>query len=246
MKKILQRCLLTSIGLFWTSCNIYKPFNATSTVEDYLEEAQACLHLGDYDCAIRSYLAMPTGEVRDQKLCLVYISKAGLTLNALINVVTQQNSNMLGALAQALTPWTSTRGADAVSAKSYCNTYASSSGNAKTAVLLKNLAFLADCATRMAKTDIFVGSSAIDSTCTTPGNRDGRVTQSDIGNTTPNYMCYTDVQACKNDIAGLDITGLGNAGATTIQSAVQLIPPNIAGGGTDDIVRTAIQSAANN
>ncbi len=71
MMKNTKCLLLVGILPVLISCNIYAPLSSNSTVEDHLEEAQKCLHEGNYTCAIENYEKLPEGDLRKQKLCTV-------------------------------------------------------------------------------------------------------------------------------------------------------------------------------
>ena len=213
------------------SCNIYRPFTKNSTPEDFLEEALKCLHNGDFACAISNYNQLPAGELKSQKLCTAFLSKAGFTLNALLNIVGQSSNNqMMGNLANSMIPWNSTKQGDAALAKTNCEAFATSTASSTDkptrdlGTLFKTMSHFVECALFMAKTDQFVANSTADTTCTTPGNNSGTVTAGDIsdnadGSITSVGMCSADANACNDDISTLNTTELSNAGLGDIKGA---------------------------
>lgn len=213
-------------------CNLYAPFNTDSTPTDYLEEATKCLDEGNFACAIQDYNQLPDGSLKDQKLCTGYLAKAGLTINVLLNIITQQQQTMMGSLANAILPWSATQGSDSNNAKENCIAFATESPTDPNAPLLQAMGYIMDCAVLMAKTDQFVGSSDTDSSCTTPGLNQGKIVQADIINTDGNVMCSADAVTCGNDLyavaqpafqAALNDAGLGNIG-----SALNALPGGFA------------------
>jgi len=195
------------------SCNIYAPFDSKSDSNDYIEAAQKCLHDNDYACAVENYNSLPAGELKSQRLCVVYLAKAGFTINALIGTVKTNSATMLGTLAEALVPWDATKSADVNEATVNCAAYAAFPGSGQTGVLLKNVAYLVDCATQLAKTDVLLGSSAADTTCTTASTSgDGLIRQADINaGGVGATMCLTDAVRCTTDFAAMDTASLGSS-----------------------------------
>src|SRR5262245_37543108 len=101
LKRLATCCVLPLL----LSCNLYKPFTKTVTDEDHVEEGQKCLHEGDFGCAISNYELITNTALRNEKLCQTYLSKAGLDLSDLLNIVTQGTTTVLGDLAQSFIPW---------------------------------------------------------------------------------------------------------------------------------------------
>lgn len=215
------------------SCNIYEPLAKRGTPEEYVEAAQACLHKGDYLCAIDNYNALPAGKLKSEKLCTVYLAKGGVTLKSLISVIPTGNATMLGALANTLIPWDATKASDLASAKTNCTELAADTTSGDTGALLKAVSNFADCAIRIAKTATYQ-SVAEGDTCDTPnasaptairtvdiGPANGAISASSPG------MCGTDVVACVGDISGVSNSSLTNAGLTDISTAFNAIPTEL-------------------
>lgn len=234
-----------SIVVALVSCNIYAPFGSKSSETDYIEEAQKCLHDGDFACAIDNYNGLPNGELKSQKLCLVYLAKAGFTLSALVSTVKQNSVTMMGSLSQALAPWDATKQADAASAVTHCAAFQGFSTSGQSGLLLKNLSLLVDCATLMAKADQLAGNAAADTTCTTAGNRDGRVTKSDIDDGT-RFMCKTDVDSCYTDLTTMNTSQFG-ADLSELKTSFNTVIAGVVGsGGATNNVRAELKNNAVN
>jgi len=243
----MQRLVLCLSLLTLASCNVFAPLDAESSDQDFLEAAQKCLHDGDYACAISYYQRLSEGDRKNQNLCTTYLAKAGMDLPALLDVVTQQSSTMMGRLAAEFLPWNPTRTADAEAGKNACLAYAASGSSGNAGVLLRTLGLLVDCATRIAKTDVTRGSSDSDTDCATAGDNSGTVVKSDIEGTGGEVMCSADVAICRDNISSLDAGELGNAELTDIQGALDQIPSDLKNSGAAiGAVRTAIKSAIPN
>lgn len=233
------------------SCNIYSPFAPSSSTEDLVEEGRKCEHDGDFGCAIDAYSKIPDPLTKHEKLCQGYLAQGGVTLSVLINTLTQGTSKILGDVATALMPWSSDKGTALLNAKNACIEFANLATTTigrKQSALLKSLSLIADCSIRISKTDEFVATSNSDESCTTPGTRDGRITQSDVaenstGVITTVGMCASDVTACDQNIAAIDGTGLSNAGLTQIKAGVDAIPAGLGDGGATNVVRGAIRES---
>jgi hypothetical protein len=240
MKKTVLRALAwVSILPVFISCNIYSPLSTVSGDEDYREQALSCLQQGNYSCALSNYgkLSDPTEKAQD--MCTVNLSEAGMSLAALVNIVTSKNtgSKLLGALAQQVVPWSAGNGAAAAQAVTLCSSIPAETSSGNLTTLLQVLSLVLDCSTRMAKTDQFVGLSDSDTNCTTPGNQNGLIEATDIsaasdgvpsGSGSP-AMCTSDVQACISDIATaigllnvLQNAGLGDL-ANNLQPAAAIV-----------------------
>jgi len=216
------------LALLMTSCNIYSPLTAVNSTDDILEEAQKCLHDGDYDCAIEQYNALSDSTLKSQKLCMANLAKGGVTLYALINVLPQGTSAMMGNLANQLLPHSDAKQSALDSAKTHCVAFGAASTE-QIAVLLKTVSLLSHCAIRMTKTDTLVANSDSDTVCTTAGNQDGVIDRSDIsdtadGNITAVGMCATDVSACNEDIVALPDDELAAAGLSNIKASYDAMP----------------------
>jgi hypothetical protein len=232
MKKFFRPAAQLLAVLLLASCNIYAPFNSKSSEIDYVEEGTKCLNQGDFACAIANYQSLPDGDLKNQKLCTGYLAKAGLTLNVLLNIVTQQNQTMIGALAQALIPWSATRQSDAENAKSFCVTYQTANPTNSNAALFATMGYLVDCAVVMAKTDQYVGVDDNDAVCNTAGNNNGTLTSSDISGTgAANFMCTQDTITCGYDIAEISTPAfkqsLRDAGLSNIAGALDAVPSDL-------------------
>jgi hypothetical protein len=231
----------------FVSCNIYGPFQGATSNTDYQELGTKCLNQGDYNCAISNFSMLPDGDTRNENLCEVYIAKTGFTISVLVNVVTQQSSQMLGSLAQAFVPWNATQASDAVSGATFCNTFANSPTSGNSGILLKSIGLLVDCAVRIAKTDQFLGSDTNDSVCQTPGNNNGLIQQNDIISGNGPVMCSADAVQCAVDISQISASDLGNANLSNLQGAYNNIPTGLKNSSAGaDSIRTAIQSAVPN
>ncbi len=230
MKKMKQPLVYLAFLPVLLSCNIYEPLAKKSTPEEYIEAARACLHKGDYACAIENYNELPAGKQKNEKLCSVYLAKGGVTLKSLISVIPTGNATMLGALANTLIPWSETRSSDIASAKTACTDLAADSTSGDTGALLKAVANFADCAVRLAKTASYQSVAAGDSCNTVNTSAPTALRASDIGPTngvistaTPG-MCSTDVTACVTDISAVSGSSLTGAGLTDIATAFTSIP----------------------
>lgn len=240
--------VLAFAGLLFviSACNIYKPFASSTGEQAYLDKAQECLHGGDYDCAIENFLKLSDGEQKEKKLCTAYLGRAGVTLNVLLNVVTQNNSEMIGALANALVPYTAAKLADAESARTHCANYGALPGTGDTGVMLLALGYMTDCGTRVAKTDQIHGANDGDPVCTTSVTPDGEITKSDINTAGPTMMCSTDVTECSDDFAAIDAGAVGGAGLSELSGALGQVPGAITGGADVTAKRVGIAAAIPN
>ena len=241
-KNIIRLFVHTAVVFLFAGCNIYAPFTTKNNQNDYIEEAQKCLKNNDIGCAIDNYSLLPDGELKNQKLCVSYLSRAGFTSKLMLNVVAQNSDKVLGNLANALVPWTAQKMADAVSAAPFCNAV---SGNVGT--LFKVITLFVDCGLRMAKADVLIGSSPSDTTCTTPNPAsDGQVTKADIGSTGAG-MCTTDITACAQHFVDLVGVNLSSAGLGNINDAFNQIPAGLRDPTVTAIAgRAAIQSTLAN
>jgi hypothetical protein len=219
--KLITILVWGSIVAALVSCNIYAPFDSKSSDNDYVEAAQKCLHNNDYSCAVENYSKINSAELKSQHLCLVYLAKAGFTISALVNTVKNNSQTMLGTLATQMIPWSSQKTADAASAMTQCDAYAGFAASGQTGILLKDLSHLVDCATQLAKSDQFIGSAPGDTTCTTAGNRDGKVSKADVNSGgVANVMCDADAVRCATDFNTMDTSSLGSD-LNDIKTAIQ-------------------------
>jgi hypothetical protein len=254
MKKYATRILAwVSFLPILTCCNVYAPLSTVNTDEDYREQAESCLQQSDYSCAISNYNKLSDPTEKGQDLCTVDMSQAGMSLSALVNVVTNQSTGtqLLGALAQQLIPWGTTKAAAATSAVTQCNGIPNNSNSASLNNFLQVLSLILDCSTRMAKTDQYVAVSDSDTTCDTPGNNNGLIEAVDISvdpsggplSSSSPGMCTTDVTACVNDISeaavltnALQDAGLGDLAGNLVPVAAALDSLN------GDAAREALRS----
>lgn len=240
----------TFLGM--VSCNLYAPFTANTSQEDHLEEAQKCLHEGNFSCAIDNYQLLTDTNLKNEKLCTVSMARAGFTLSSLINTVTQKNDSVLGNLARNISPWNLEKKSASDDAKAYCKSYkdgvvTGTESEKNLGVLLKTLSVLLHCANRISKADLYQGTSDADEECSASGNADGQIDTSDISTSNDGTigagqkgMCTTDVIACRDDISGLTKEELEQAGLTDIASALDSIPADL----KDDNAVTAVVRGA--
>jgi hypothetical protein len=204
-----------------SSCNIYKPLASPSNDEEYIQEAQKCLNDGNYTCALDAYSKIGATDLKNEKLCLAQLTRAGLGISELVQTISSDSSGsgMLGALARALIPWTEEKETAALAAITECDKLSTISETQKSS-LLRILAYLSDCSIRLAKTDVKVATSESTTSCnsTTDGDNDGVLASTDIA-TTPGAalstsnpgMCEFDVRKCiaNIDTANALASGLG-------------------------------------
>lgn len=216
-----------------TSCNIWAPLAANSSDEDHLEEAQSCLHSGDYTCAISNYEALSNADLKKQKLCSAHLARAGFTISALINTVTKQSDKVLGDLAKQVAPWDAAKGASADSAFDYCAQYKALSSSGELGVLLRTLSAFLLCANRISKADLIQSVDDSSDACATAGAGNG-VTAADvaassdgtISSSSPG-MCKKDVEACRDAISTLSSGELSGSSLGDIGSALDSVPAEI-------------------
>ena len=248
MLKILFPLFSSLFLLSVISCNLYAPFNTYGSDVDFIEEGTKCLHNNDYDCAAREFAKISDQTKKSQKLCTVNLARAGFTISALLGTVNGGGNDMLVKLATALIPWTETKSSAADDAKTNCGTFASLTTNPDLGALLKSTSLIVHCSNRVSKTDLYLGTSETDETCTTAGNGDGKLTATDVsavsdGAIAPKGMCAKDVIACREDIStlssvsfsGSSLSGIGDAFASmpsdlkNSSAGVQLVRSSIRG-----------------
>lgn len=220
-------------------CNVYAPLRSASSDADYLEEATKCLHDNDAACAAEQYEKLSNADLKNEKLCTLYVSEAGLGLSA-IPAIKEAGAKMLSAIAGKLLPWSQVKSDASDKAVTYCTNLAASPSAGDLSTLLKFISILTHCSTRIAKTDQFVASSNSDTACTTAGNGDGKITQSDIGDgalgtITSKGMCSADVRTCITDLASMSTGDLEKAGYTDLKDALNKIPAALKQQGADAI-----------
>jgi len=234
---------------FLVSCNLYTPFNTGGSDLDKLEEAQACLKDNDYQCAIENYEKIENATLKQQKLCQIYLTRGGITLSILVNVLNENSSKILINLGNRLIPWTSNKSADLQLAKTHCSEYRNLSSELD-ASLLKATALFSDCAIRMARTDLFQSTTSED-TCTLANfsSKNGLLTAPDIGgdengsiSTNPG-MCSADVNACVSNVIALKNSEgeLSASGFSDIAGAVEKLPADISTGVATNAARAALK-----
>ncbi len=214
--------------LLLTGCNAYAPFASPGSDTEYVEEARKCLLTSNYDCAITNYNRIADSALRNQKLCLVNISKAGMNLNSLVTVATSGSSGAsllkLTANQILLRGYTQTRLEAGAAAVTQCALL----GTDQTSTLLKLLSRITDCGVRLAKSDSLVataegGSTTCDSA--TPGNNNRVMDDADIGGDVGGVvdavnpgMCQADVQACVDDMTAAGALGGSLASSTGLSA----------------------------
>ncbi len=223
------------------ACNIYSPLSSPSTDEEFVEEGRKCLLTSNYDCAIAQYNRISDATLKNQQLCLANISKAGLNLTALINVLSSSSAGtgtmILVANELLKKGFTETRLAAAAASISPCGAL----GSDDTSTLLKVLSRVADCGIRIAKANYLVATDdSVSTTCSsaTAGARTGVVSTSDIGGDGTGAvsganpgMCYADVQVCIDDMSAAS-TLLGGGSFSAIRDNILSLPADLIAGGT--------------
>lgn len=244
--------------LFASACNIYTPFASPSTDDEYVEEARKCLRNSDYDCAITNYNLISDTTLKNQQLCLVNISKAGLNLSALINVLSSgtvgTGTMILIANQLLIKGYTDVRLAAAATSITHC----AALGTDDTSILLKVLSRVADCGIRVAKSNYLVATDdTVSTTCAsdTAGSRTGVIATTDIGGDGAGEvsganpgMCYSDVQICVDDMSAAT-TLLSGPSFSTIKDNILALPAALTGGGSGTAVvratRVGLKSTVN-
>jgi hypothetical protein len=198
MKNISRFAVWTAVLPLVVSCNLWRPFTSAHSDEDYIEEAQRCLHHNDFGCAAQNYSMLSDRELRLEKLCAVNLAGAGFTISNLVNTISTDTDHVLGNLAEATLPWSPSKKAFADAAKAVCEDYQDAVSSAPQAkrdlgILLKTLSLFMHCANLIAKTDQFVSHDTNDTDCDKAGNGDGQITQADVS---------TDVNADLKNSAG--------------------------------------------
>lgn len=209
---LFRSLLLSSVAVSLGSCNIYQPLGAPNSDATYVEEALACLASRSYDCALDNYNRISDATLKAEKLCVGNLAKSGLGLSTVLNTVAGSSSNaFLGALATGLLPWTSDKETGAKDAVTACNSYGNLATGQKQA-MLRILAYMTDCAIRIAKTDRLAATSEVSESCNADTQREGNgsLTSSDIAQThganlsaTNPGMCKYDVTTCLTDLSAV-------------------------------------------
>lgn len=245
MKSITSSIIFLFFASALTSCNVYYPLNSNNSDLDKLEEAQKCLNDSDYRCAIEQYQEIKDINLKNKKLCQLYLTKGGLTLHVLINTLSKNSSQVLSSLAKELMPWNSARSADFDLAQTYCSALTSAAGSE--AVFLKTVGGFTRCAFRMARSDKFKSTSDSTASCPSSESIDGFLTTSDIGGDGSGVlsagspgMCKVDVDTCRDDIALLSASELSSAGYTDLAGAMSKLPGGITNSSTST-VRAALK-----
>ena len=246
-KFILPLVILLSSSL--VSCNLYSPLEGSGTQLDHLEIAQSCLTKGDYDCAAAEYQALAAGSLKEEKLCTVYLSQAGFGLSTLVTVFKlADKKKALGAVANKVLPYTAKKLEGAVKAIDHCGKFldVATAGDPHTlAVLLKSLGYFVHCGVLMAKTTVFLGNGAADTTCTTPSTFstvtaasissvvDGSISASSPG------MCSADADLCLSDVQSVGTTELGS-GMQDILDSFTKVKAQLGAGASTQAARLGI------
>jgi len=241
-----------------SGCNVFAPFQPDSSDQDHLEEALACLsNNANYNCALTEYNKLSSQALKDQNLCMVNISLAGMTLNNLVNVVVQNSgsSTMIGSLANAVLPWSSAEVTAAAAAagtppntNGECQNFQADAGSGQLGLLLSALSYMVDCTARFARTATQVDDGTGTYPIRTPTNY-GTVTQNSICSNPPTCtlsagtpgLADTDALACSNDIQAVGNLDVG--GLSQIQSAIATLNGlGLTTGQTADAVREALRT----
>ncbi len=240
------------------ACNVYTPFNTSSSVQDILDKVEQCYTNNDINCAKALYLQLPPGDLQNEKLCEVSLTLSGLTLTALINAINVASSsstgtgpkpvNMLRVVANQLVPWSTAKSTSMADAITYCGAYATNNGTLKLAVLLNSLAFIVDCSLRMAHVDQCQCANDVQvvANCPITGPGLGKVTSGEIADGTLGVivvagMCQDDVKQCRTDLQSISASSLSTAGLSALATALSAIPPNLlSSGAAIDLTRDAI------
>ena len=244
MKSILSLITWVTFLIGVLSCNVYSPLNSNNSDLDKLEEAQRCLKDLNYNCAIAQYQGIKDSDLKEQKLCQVYLTKGGVTLTVLINTLNKNSAKVLGNLSKTFLPWTSQKLTDLELAKTHCVSFAETSNSGDLGVLLKTIAVFSDCAIRMARAEKF-RALAVAGDCTTASpSTNGILEAGDIGQSTGVIdsthpgMCDSDVQACRDDLVSVTEGNLNSSGYSDLAAAIHLLPNGISSG-----VNTTIRAA---
>jgi hypothetical protein len=214
--------------LLLNGCNVYAPFASPGSDAEYIEEARRCLATSDYDCAIANYSRIAETALKNQKLCLANISKAGMNLTSLVSVATSGSSGSsllkLTANQILLRGYTQAKLDAAASAVTQCALL----GSDQTSTLLKLISLITDCGVRLAKSDTLVATSeggATTCNSATAGNGNRVMDDADIGGSgagvvdgSNSGMCEADVQACVNNMNAAGTLGGGLAGSTGLSA----------------------------
>ena len=238
MKKIIRSLIWLGYLPLLLSCNLYSPLQGGGGTQDLLERARRCEEDGDFVCAEEMFKKLPDGETKMSRLCSLYLTEAGVTLNTFADVLSKAGGiTMLGTLAQTLVPYTQDKLTAAANALTECGSFATASGSA-TAVLLQSSAKFTHCAVLLAKTDQAIQTSNGDA-CATAGNKNGTLTKSDIAG-----MCSADVDLCTTDLRTLKPADLKTAGLDGLSDSQTSLPAELQPTATQatDFVRTALQS----
>lgn len=247
--------LISFFGLL-ASCNVYTPFNTNGSDLDKLEEAQVCLKQNDWACALEQYQKLEDNTLKQQKLCQVYLSRGGITLSVLVNVLNQDSNKILVNLGNKLIPWTSNKSKDLDLAKTHCGNFNSIKSSADS-LFLKSASLLAHCAIRMARADRFQSIQS-DDTCTMANvSSNGFVEAGDIcqssdgsleesGVSKPG-MCSPDVSTCSSDIISVKNVAaeLRSLGLNDLAGAAEKLPSSIVDSVPTTTARLALKGMFN-
>jgi len=253
MKPSLIKFIQVFSCLIIVSCNVYTPLNTNGTDTDKLEEAQVCLKDSNWDCALEQYNQLKDNTLKEEKLCQVYLSRGGITLSVLVNILNEDTDKLLLNLGNELLPWNRDKSRDLDLAKTHCSNFRSLSNSAD-AVFLKTTSLLAHCAIRLARTDRFQAIPS-DDTCTLDNisSHNGILGANDVcqsndgslggaGAEKPG-MCSQDVDVCAQDIIAVkDVqTELSDLGFSELGGAAGKLPSDIVSNVPTNTARLALK-----
>lgn len=222
-----------------SACNVFEGFASPSNDEEYIQEAHKCMREGNYVCALENFGRISNTDLKNEKICLAQITRAGLGLDELVNTISSNTGqSMLGRLATAVLPWTQEKETASSAAITECNKLSTISDQSKQS-LLRTLAYFADCAVRISKTDSLV--SAVDGVTTecnstSAGNGDGDIGSADIAkvdasaalDATNLGMCEFDVRTCVNDMSAAEaLSGQLGSGLGDVIGNINAVPADL-------------------
>ncbi len=225
------------LGSLITSCNLYSPLQGGGSELDHLEVAQKCLTDGNYVCAAAEYNALAEGQLKQQKLCTLYITQAGFGLSQLINVFTNANSKVLGKIANAILPYNAAK-LDAIDkAKTACTAFntlvkaGTVTSDKQLGALLSTLSLFTSCGVRLGKATTGMATSDTDTACTTTSTTPNSVSAATVsaagdGSVSAGQpgMCPADAIQCAIDLTSVDAASIRAAGFDDVATAAEQIP----------------------
>jgi hypothetical protein len=235
------RLVLVSALLWLPSCNIYSPLASPKTDAEYVEEGRKCLQTSDYNCAITQYNLISDATLKAQQLCLVNISKTGLNLSTLVDVLSSSSAGSETMILVANKLLEKGYTTDRLAAGGDSVTACSGLGTDDTSILLKVLSRVADCGIRLARSNYEQATDdTTTATCnaTVAGSRTGTLTTTDIGGDGTGTlsvanpgMCYADVQLCVDDMSAAS-TLLSGPSFDSLKDNILALPTDLIGGGS--------------